>query len=61
MGSVPKEGGRRRTYVTEYLRTHPCVDCGESDPMVLTFDHVRGKKTMDIAELIHRAYLVEVI
>src|SRR5690242_19313661 len=35
-----------REYVTEYLRNHPCVDYGETDPMVLTFDHVRGTKRM---------------
>src|SRR5512143_2207441 len=36
-------------YVYEYLSYAKCVDCGEYDFAVLTFDHVRGKKRMDIS------------
>ncbi len=39
--------------VFEYLLQHPCVGCGESDPIVLEFDHrVETEKHGSISNLI---------
>lgn len=40
-------------YIGKYFSTHPCVDCGESDILVLEFDHRhRSEKYKDISHLI---------
>ena len=43
-----------REYLSDCLATHPCVDCGECDMVVLQFDHVRGKKLYGVGEMIRR-------
>jgi hypothetical protein len=40
---------QRTEYIVEFFRTRPCVDCGETDPVVLEFDHV-GNKLFDISK-----------
>jgi hypothetical protein len=34
---------RAKAHILEYLRLHPCADCGEGDPVVLEFDHLETK------------------
>lgn len=29
----------RTRYLLDYFKSHPCADCGETDPIVLEFDH----------------------
>lgn len=50
-----------RHFVFTYLSTRQCVDCGETDPYVLTFDHVRGSKKMNISQMVNQGYSLKAI
>ena len=40
----------------DYLDDKSCMDCGVPDSRVLQFDHVRGEKVGNVAEMVTRGY-----
>jgi len=50
-----------KAWLLKYLKEHPCIDCGETNPIVLEFDHVKDKE-FSIGDAIRRRIsLVRVI
>lgn len=52
---------RNRNYIAEYLSTHPCVDCGEDNIIVLEFDHVNGEKINNISDAVKQCWSIKKI
>jgi hypothetical protein len=52
---------RLHDIVVDYLRVHPCIDCGETDPVVLEFDHIKGEKAKELARLINKGASKDII
>jgi hypothetical protein len=51
------ERQRNRDLILDYLRSHPCMDCGEADPTVLQFDHQDPQsKFSNIGDLLRRRF-----
>lgn len=55
-----KEEARRvaREFVYDYLLSHPCEECGESDVRVLEFHHI-GDKDMAVGAMVSGGYSIE--
>lgn len=53
---------RNRRFIAEFLLNKSCLDCGETDGIVLEFDHVRGVKLAGVSGLASgRASLEKII
>ena len=53
----PKKRQEKRDWLFEYLNNHPCVDCGETNKIVLEFDHQDSKtKKYDVSILMLGSY-----
>lgn len=48
---------RNGDFIIEYLKLHPCVKCGESDIIVLEFDHIYDNKLSGVSNLVHSSTL----
>jgi hypothetical protein len=45
----------------EYLQSHPCVDCGLLDPVVMEFDHVRGVKLGNVTKMMYQKKRLDLV
>lgn len=50
-----------RLYVFTYLTQHPCINCGERDPLVLTFHHVHGTKKGNVSQMVNQGFSLRLI
>ena len=49
-----------RILILAYLTKHPCVECGEKDPVVLEFDHRdRAEKVAAVSYLVRQGCSIE--
>lgn len=50
---------RTQRLMMDYLADKACADCGETDPVVLQFDHVTGEKVLNVSWAVHNGWAWE--
>jgi hypothetical protein len=50
-----------RKYVEDIKKKSSCIDCGESNHLVLDFDHIGGDKYKCISNMVYEYYSIESI
>ena len=49
------------SWIRDYCLNNPCVDCGETDFVVIDFDHISGVKNFGISDAISKGTSIEKI
>jgi len=52
---------RNREFILSYFKSHHCVDCGESNPVVLDFDHIGNNKSIDVSLMVWQTHSIKSI
>ena len=52
-------GKRNLQHMIDFLKKHPCIDCGETDPIVLEFDHI-ANKNINVSAMV-KSYSIKLI
>ena len=52
---------RNREFVKSIKEISECIDCGENNPLVLDFDHVKGDKILAISNMANGSYGIDSI
>jgi hypothetical protein len=52
---------KNKAFINRVKRIYSCVDCGEGNPVVLDFDHVKGNKRGNISDMARWSYSLETI
>jgi len=61
MGTIAQRQVLGKAFILEYLKVTPCNHCGESNLMVLEFDHCSGRKDFNISTGLQLGFSIAVL